>query len=669
VLVREMPGVYYETVDAGAPPVSPLRTDITGFVGLAERGPIDMPVPVESWRQYASWFGEQSSVGYLGFAVWAFFENGGRRCWVVRVASRDVAGGAATSSTLVAGAAGPVWRIRASSDGTWGDALTCTLRERSAGQAIATTSDPDGQWSRVARTSGFGRGALVRISQDGTATVAWRVVSDVDPHSGRVYWMHPDPPRRLRYDAPLRGFDLSAPIVLRSIEYALTLSESGRLTRFYDALTLVPEHDGYGPARLAQPQPTIDAETGRFVARPPEPVVIEELRTDLGDLRGLDVDPAATLAFTGGRDGLAALTASDFVGEPIAIDDGLDAVAFKRRGLRALEEISEVALLAVPDAQVRPVEVHPTAPPEPCVPDPCLDEPVPASPPRFSGVTEQPPTFGADELFRIQSEMVLQCESKRDRFALLDAPLDASTNSLAGIRGIVDWRARFDSKFAALYFPWLRVTDTLVASVPTRLVPPSGHVAGTIAATDLAVGVHKAPANTRVAWAVDASIALDDEEHGILNELGINALRTTGGRGLRAMGARTVSSDPDWRFINVRRLISMIEKALEIALQWVVFEPNEAFTRARATMSITIFLLGLHEAGMLAGATPDESFVVQCDLDNNPPAERDLGHLVVEIGVAPSRPFEFVVLRVGRVRDALEVTDAATARTARAAES
>ncbi len=95
----------------------------------------------------------------------------------------------------------------------------------------------------------------------------------------------------------------------------------------------------------------------------------------------------------------------------------------------------------------------------------------------------------------------------------------------------------------------------------------------------------------------------------------------------------------------------MIEKALETALQWAVFEPNGALMRARATMSVTIFLLGLHEAGMLAGATPEESFYVQCDLDNNPDSERDLGRLLIEIGVAPTKPFEFIVLRVGRVRD------------------
>jgi Bacteriophage tail sheath protein len=664
VLTQSAPGVYYQTVDAGAPPVTLLRTDITGFVGLAARGPIDVPIPIQSWRQFVSWFGDFTGSGFLAYAVRAFFENGGRRCWVVRVAAKDAAAGAQCASVLVGHAGDPVWRVRASSEGIWGDALTFTLRERNPAQIVTNNNDPEGVFSVVPNVSGFRRGTHVRCSSESAPVPVWKVVATVDPHRSRIYWVDPEKSRRLdRYDGPLQGLDLGAPIVIRSVEYALTVFESGRLIRFYDNLSLIPEADGYAAARLAPPQPTMDPATGAFVARPPEPVVIEELRVDLTDIRGLDVDPAVGLRATGGRDGLATLTVDDFVGVPIGPADGPDAVAVKRRGLRALESISEIGLLAIPDAQVRPIALNPVVPPPPCVPDPCIENPPPLPSPVVRGPAELPPTFGINELFLIQSEMILQCERLRDRFALLDSPFDASTSALAGIRGIGEWRSRFDTKFAALYFPWVKVVDPLFGAGAgiTRLVPPSGHVAGVVAGTDLDVGVHKAPANRRIEWAVDASVTVGDEEHGILNANGINALRTTGGRGLRVQGARTVSSDTDWRFVNVRRLISMIEKALESALQWAVFEPNDVFTRARATMTVTIFLLGLHERGMLAGATPEESFEIKCDLDNNPDAERDLGRLIIEIRVAPSKPFEFVVLRVGRVRDALEVTDAADA--------
>jgi uncharacterized protein len=205
------------------------------------------------------------------------------------------------------------------------------------------------------------------------------------------------------------------------------------------------------------------------------------------------------------------------------------------------------------------------------------------------------------------------------------------------------------------------VLDPLLPdSGAVRLVPPSGHVLGGYAANDADSGVQRAPANRRVGWALAASADLDDERHGLLNDAGVNALRTIGGRGLRLLGARTVCSDPDWRFVPVRRLMAMIEKALEIALHWVVFEPNGPLTRARVTMSVTMFLLGLHEAGMLAGATPEESFTVRCDADNNTSELTDLGELLVEVGVAPVVPFEFVVVRVGRVSDSLIVRSQAS---------
>jgi phage tail sheath protein FI len=256
----------------------------------------------------------------------------------------------------------------------------------------------------------------------------------------------------------------------------------------------------------------------------------------------------------------------------------------------------------------------------------------------------------------VQAQLVDQCERLRYRFALLDPPYASATNAAAGLSGILDWRARFDTSYAALSYPWVGVLDPLVpGGGSVRLVPPSGHLAGGYAATDTQWGPHRAAANRRVGWALRASADIDEERHGLLNDAGVNALRTVGGRGLRVLGARTLSSDPDWRYVPVRRLMAMIEKALEIALQWAVFEPNGVLTRARATMSATMFLLGLHEAGMLAGATPEASFTVECDSGNNPADLTDLGELLLEVGVAPVVPFEFIVVRVGKVSDSLVV--------------
>jgi len=153
----------------------------------------------------------------------------------------------------------------------------------------------------------------------------------------------------------------------------------------------------------------------------------------------------------GGHDGLVSLAVYDFVGEQIAPEDGPVAVAAKQRGLRALEDNPEISLLAIPDAQVRPIQLNPIVPPPPCVPDPCVENPPPVPRPFPQPVPESPPLFGETELYQIQSQMVLQCESKRDRFALLDPPYEASHGDLPGIREALSWRDRFDTEFAALH--------------------------------------------------------------------------------------------------------------------------------------------------------------------------------------------------------------------------
>jgi phage tail sheath protein FI len=646
------PGVHYQTVDAGSLPVTPLRTDIAGFVGIAERGPVDVPVPVESWQQFVSWFGGCRAIGFLAYSVRAFFENGGRRCWVVRIASDDALRGRAAAETVVASAGGPVWRVAASSPGRWGNRLRLSVRERTAHRAYTLRTDAFGAWSDLSSLAGFERGTLVRVSQPGSPTLA-KVVSGVDAASGRLYWVNPETLLRFRYDSPLIGHDPDRPTLLETVDYRLLVTEDARLLRVVEGVSLVAEHARYGPALFARPRPRADAVTGRAGASAPEPIVIEDLRADLADIRMLSA-PVDDAPLLGGRDGLAALQVFDFIGEPAAPEDSPIAAALKLRGLRTVESLDEVALLSVPDIHVRVAEPNPVAPAA-CVPDPCLDEPAPEPRPAPDALGEVPPSFNAAEVYRVQSAMVEQCEHHRDRFALLDPPYDVSTDPVAGIPGVLDWRSRFDTAFASLTYPWVAVADPVGLPGSTRLVPPSGHTGGICAATDIASGVHHAPAGRPLEWAIGASVAVGEEQHGVLNTRGVNVLRTVAGRGLRLLGARTTSSDPDWRPIPVRRLMSMIEKALGIALQWAVFEPNGLMTRARATMSVTFFLEGLHEAGALAGSIPEESFYVKCDLDNNPPAERDIGRLLIEVGVAPVQPLEFIVLRIGRVADSIQV--------------
>jgi phage tail sheath protein FI len=640
-----------------------LRTDIAGFVGMATRGPIDQPLPVESFRQFKAYFGDFTGSAYLAYAVRGFFENGGRRCWVTRVSSEL----ASTAQTIVQTTGGQdLWRIAAYSPGVWGNDLDVSLRATHRAQTLtyprATTPESAG----VTSITGFERGTHVRLSQ-GTNEI-YKVVLDVDAVEGRLLWVQPKREPHPLYEEPFDGvaggFDPNEPILIESVEYTLLVKELGRLTRVYEGLSLVPEHPRYGPQLLAPLIIPRFAEESTLPATP-EPVAIEvvdEAARDAwlsSDLRPLLVN-TADVTLTGGADGLALMSAYDLIGEEVDPFDSDLVKRHKQRGLRMLEKISEVSILAIPDINIQPRDTPRLSPPPPCVPDPCLPPGPPApAPPRAPSVGDLPPRFSETDIYQVQAALVQQCEKLRDRIALLDPPFAAARNDQLGSGAVRAWRNRFDSKYAAFYYPWLRVVDPLRSPISlTRDVPPSGHVAGQYAQTDIQFGVHRAPANAPLIWTQDVTVVVNDEVQGVLNPLGINAIRPLAERGIRIFGARTVSSDSDWRFVNVRRLLMMIEKAIDIATQWAVFEPNDFRTRTKLTLSLTSFLVSLWQRGALMGATANEAFFVKCDDEINPPSERDQGRLLALVGVAPSQPFEFVVLRVGRENNQFEITEA-----------
>jgi hypothetical protein len=655
------PGAYVEHQDATSTAIHPLRTDVAGFVGLARRGPIDTPVLVESFRQFETHFGAFIGGGFLAYAVRAFFENGGRRCWAVRVAARGGARPAAAASALVNGASGqPRWRIAASSPGGWGNELTVAVSAVSPAETVGLMDAQSPRYVAVATIAGFQRGDLVRIAQPGLPGPVWRVVSAVDVGARRLYWVHPERAAALPYDRPLTAIEPGRPLQIASVAYTLDVRILGRHVAHFSALAVVPEHPRYGAALAAAPDYPLSPEQAVRLSAPVAPMVIEELATTPNAAADpLDLQDGAPLALAGGADGLVDLGVSDFLGEPSATSDTTEVRRRKLRGIRAIQEVDEVAIVAVPDIVIQPAPEPVYDPPELPPRDPCLACPPPEPPrlvhqPPLPG--EQPPVFSDDAVFQVQSALVQLCEERRDRIAVLDPPLSTVRDEAQGFALIQAWRARFDTRHAALYYPWLRVVDPLGSSL-TRLVPPSGHVAGQVARFDTEVGVHRAPANAVLAWAEDAATAIDDVRHGELNRIGVNAIRTEPGRGLRILGARTLSSDPPSRYVNVRRLVMMVIKAIDVATQWAVFEPNDGATRGKVTQALTEFFTVLWQRGALVGAEPGAAFVVRCDETNNPPEARENGRLVADVAIAPSQPFEFVVLRVGRQGNAFEIEE------------
>jgi hypothetical protein len=250
----------------------------------------------------------------------------------------------------------------------------------------------------------------------------------------------------------------------------------------------------------------------------------------------------------------------------------------------------------------------------------------------------------------IQDAMLTHCELKKDRFAVMDSP------EVIEEGGVDKLGKPRDSKYGAYYFPWIEVYDPDRGNI---FVPPSGHMVGIYARTDSERGVHKAPANEIVRGALGLKYSVSRGEQDILNPKGINCIRdfSRRGRGIRVWGARTVSSDASWRYINVRRLFIMIEESIDIGMQWVVFEPNDHRLWKKIIRDITAFLYRIWRTGALFGRTPEEAFYVKCDEETNPPEVIDAGQCITEIGICPVKPAEFVIFRIGQWQAGSDISE------------
>lgn len=243
----------------------------------------------------------------------------------------------------------------------------------------------------------------------------------------------------------------------------------------------------------------------------------------------------------------------------------------------------------------------------------------------------------------VQLAMIAHCELMGDRMAILDPPPGLNAQQ------VKEWRvdkAGYDSKYAALYWPWIKVFDP--ASGTNVFVPPSGHMAGIWARNDDTRGVHKAPANEVIRGAISLEVNITKNEHDLLNPVGINCIRAFPGRGIRVWGARTLSSDSAWRYLNVRRLFNYLEKSILNGTDWIVFEPNDQRLWSKIRRSVAAFLVNEWRNGALFGTTPEEAFFVKCDDETNPAEGIDAGQVVCEIGVAPVKPAEFVIFRLSQ---------------------
>ena len=275
----------------------------------------------------------------------------------------------------------------------------------------------------------------------------------------------------------------------------------------------------------------------------------------------------------------------DYLGETIPIDNS----KVIKTGFTGLEDIEDISIMCAPDAD----------------PD-------------------------------MMNNLVNRCAGIKDRIAIINLPSNA-----AGNIGLVD--TPLDNKYGALYFPWVYVFDPLTKS--KKLVPPTGHMAGIYARVDVERGVHKAPANESIFGITSLQVQVSADQQGILNPRGVNVIRSFPGRGNLVWGARTISKDPMWKYINVRRLFIFVEKSVKRSMQWAVFEPNNEKLWSRVKTALTDFLTNVWKTGALMGTKPEEAFFVIADRSTMTQNDLDNGRLIVVVGIAPTKPAEFVIFR------------------------
>ena len=611
---------------------APVRLDVTGFVGVAWRGPVDEPVAVTGWSQFVERFGGvadpdgQPCPGLLALAVRAFFEQGGARAWIDRIAPVRPD----PLATALFELPGLDADLVAASEGRWGSRLAIRLQVAASGsfrppQTGAAAVGP----GEIAVPDGFSlpAGSLLRLSgtpDDPSGTQHWvtDVVERPLPGVGLIRVARLEPPAP---DGTATATVLTGTMLVTDGDPTCRAVRGDRRPR---AAPLSPALPGGRPGRRVG--------TGAHGGGLDGPVLPGPA-------------PVTATLVHGGLDRFSEIDGDSLFDADGAASDPLDERT-DHRGVDRIGRVDEIGLLCVPDL-TWDWQPQPPAPPErPKTPPssafrPCAPDPVPVS---YAGsaaavahLDPQDPVQLA-EIVRRQQRLVAVADLRHRFVALLDAP------SRLALADLGTWRSHFDSSFTAGYHPWLGAADS--GGGLSRPVPPSAFAAGIIASRELRLGLPWGPANEPAVSAVTAVDVVTDAVHDQLHRLGVNVFRAERD-GFRLTAARTLSADPGYRQLSVRRLMTMISLAVERQAQRLVFEPNTPDLRSTLRHVLTQFLADLFRGGAFAGATEQESFFVRCDDTLNSPLTQGLGRLVAEIGVAPASPVEYLILRLTQDAD------------------
>ena len=651
-----------------------VRLDACAFVGVAPRGPCRVPrvdaspehsndwrmcdpargrqrsraVRVESFDAYRQLYGGFDGPGLLPYAVASFFEQGGREAWVVRIVhehgnSTLNAGGVAQGalngvlSGVLSGVLGSA-ALQGRNEGAWGNSLRTTLSWRTRA-LLATPLPPSNAALQLSGGQRLPPGTLLRLRlADGSHVL--RFVLDVQSTG--------DPLQPRRWQRALLETLTPSPIVgAEVVEAELEVSDGAGATERHTALGLHVDHPRWLASVLCLDSQLLWPD---FSWAGDRLLPADVLRLNLRH---------ASNPFTGGEDRYALINHEDFFEtdwDPLADEPA--------SGLQAVVGIEAITQIVLPDLyQPQPL------PPQADVSDPSFAGPAfapcvalpaaPAAPPTPPNSSALPglaldPLDVADlaQIVTLLQRVQSFVETTRDHIALLDVPPGLKPQQ------VLAFRSHFDSAWCALYHPWLVVVRSDDGRDALVNLPPSAAAAGIVAATELVFGVPHGPANRVVQGAVKTLVQVTSAEHAQLHPLGVNVY-VQEPQGVRLSAARTVSLDPSWRQLSVRRLVLMLRRTLLQQMQWAVFEPHTPALRRELVHMIGALLRRLFRLGAFTGASEVEAFFVTCDDSLNPPFRVDNGELVAHIGIAPAEPLEFIVLQFSRSGDGTLTLEAA----------
>lgn len=555
------PGVYVEEYESGSKPMEGVSTSVAGFIGMAVRGQtVGVPELVTSFADYQRKFGgylSENSHGnyrYLPYSVEQFFQNGGSRCYVMRVAPVDAKEAYKEINQKL--------KFTASSKGEWGDKILISIAKASKAKTQILEAHTEEQSYVFKSVAGFYEGDVV-LFNDGTTTVYNKIKKVV---GNTVEFESP-------FNIDIVDTNLLPSKVISTCEISITIRYDEIVER-YGNVSLNVKSPNYILNKLSKSD-LIKVE-----------VLNQEILAEsiISQIYGEEVEKFS-FTLSNGYDGtISSVDASIYIGE--------DKGPSKRTGLQSFLDNTVVSMMAIP------------------------------------GITDS----------SVLISLIAHCENLANRIAILDIPKD-----MVKVNEISDYRSMFDSTYAAMYHPWVQVYDILEKK-PTH-IPPSGAIAGIYARSDVQRGVYKAPANETV-LCTGLSCLYNKGEQDILNPAGVNLIRAFPGQGIKVWGARTCSSDQALKYVNVRRLLIFVEESIKVNTNWAVFEPNNELLWLRVQRTITNFLTTLWGAGALAGATPSEAFFVDVSRNTMSPDDIANGRLICNIGIAPTKPAEFVIFRV-----------------------